>query len=185
MTERVLMETRHPDTFGGFTNQPGHAPGSHWVPLSVPGCLLWHSLHAAGHAEWCSHSASCPHRAMATSRNIQMSLKCSSMSPACLTHPGFPECRSCPNPARAVRELQWVRVVVDSPHLSPSATPWLSSMNEDVFQLWGPPGSSHGFPPSWHGMSTGQPRLVHLHSPGRSVWKVVWADLQVPGMQCY
>lgn len=134
-----------------------------------------------------SHSASCPHRAVAISQNIQMSLKCSSMSPACLTHPGFPACRSCPNPPSAVRELQGARWVVDFPHLCPSAMPRLSSMNEDVFQLWGPPGSSQGSPPSWHGMSTGEPWLVHLHSPGGPVWKVVWADLQVqvlPELSC-
>lgn len=67
VTERVLMETRHSDTFVSFATQPG----CYCVPLSVPGCLLRHSLHAAG-------SASCPHRAMASSQNIQMSLKCSS-----------------------------------------------------------------------------------------------------------
>lgn len=33
------METRHPDTFGSFASQPGHAAGCHWVPLSVPGSV--------------------------------------------------------------------------------------------------------------------------------------------------
>lgn len=35
MTERVLMETRHPDTFGSFAVQPGHAPGCDWVPWAL------------------------------------------------------------------------------------------------------------------------------------------------------
>lgn len=80
MTERVLMETRHSDTFVSFATQPD----CYCVPLSVPGCLLRHSLHAAGSAECCSHCASCPHRSVATHKTFRCRWSAPLKSPGCL-----------------------------------------------------------------------------------------------------